>query len=129
MSISSDIERNLTLGGETVEVRTLAMGKYFDTIKRLQKLPAAIALVANAEAHAFLPSLLAAADETGDEMFDIVEVMTGKERQWLLENAAPHELIAYIEAWVEVNRIDDVIAAVKKYGALFGKIRKSRPAE
>jgi hypothetical protein len=100
------------MAGLEVVVKKLPIARYIQIIERLEALPS-VAVNAVTGDVSNIGALVVAAIRVGsDEFFDIVSLASGLDKDTLLNEVALDELVEFVEALIEVNRLQMVAGKI-----------------
>ncbi|MGM0815288.1 MAG: hypothetical protein ACQEUO_07165 [Bacillota bacterium] len=108
------VSSELTLGDKTVQVPKLTPVKWkalFEVVDRLPHL--FITVLSTSGQDDFASTLVAAAKLAMDEVAKIVAVLSGLDEDYVLENVGTDEIIDFLIAVVEKNRLQSVAKNLK----------------
>ncbi|MCY7451770.1 hypothetical protein MCZ47_16135 [Bacillus altitudinis] len=108
------VSSELTLGDKTVQVPKLTPVKWkalFEVVDRLPHL--FITVLSTSGQEDFASTLVAAAKLAMDEVAKIVAVLSGLDEDYILENVGTDEIIDFLVAVVEKNRLQSVAKNLK----------------
>ncbi|ATP95388.1 hypothetical protein CSE15_16200 [Bacillus altitudinis] len=108
------VSSELTLGDKTVQVPKLTPVKWkalFEVVDRLPHL--FITVLSTSGQEDFASTLVAAAKLAMDEVAKIVAVLSGIDEDYILENVGTDEIIDFLIAVVEKNRLQSVAKNLK----------------
>ncbi|MEK5308310.1 hypothetical protein [Bacillus sp. FSL M8-0326] len=108
------VSSELTLGDKTVQVPKLTPVKWkalFEVVDRLPHL--FITVLSTSGQEDFASTLVAAAKLAMDEVAKIVSVLSGLDEDYILENVGTDEIIDFLIAVVEKNRLQSVAKNLK----------------
>ncbi|MBD3861351.1 hypothetical protein IEE86_16625 [Bacillus sp. 28A-2] len=108
------VSSELTLGDKTVQVPKLTPVKWkalFEVVDRLPHL--FITVLSTSGQEDFASTLVAAAQLAMDEVAKIVAVLSGLDEDYILENVGTDEIIDFLIAVVEKNRLQSVAKNLK----------------
>ncbi|MGE1096809.1 hypothetical protein ACQJZ4_07470 [Bacillus altitudinis] len=108
------VSSELTLGDKTVQVPKLTPVKWkalFEVVDRLPHL--FITVLSTSGQEDFASTLVAAAKLAMDEVAKIVAVLSGLDEDYILENVGTDEIIDFLIAVVEKNRLQSVAKNLK----------------
>lgn len=104
------------LGDRTVKVRKVAVGQWRELFAAVNMLPELIMGVMSAPAENRAAYLFAVIDHALNDIVQVVSILTRFEPEWIEENVAPDELMAYFVAVARVNDFGGLLKNVQ--GAL-----------
>ncbi|EDW22423.1 hypothetical protein FO510_05635 [Bacillus pumilus] len=108
------VSSELTLGDKTVQIPKLTPVKWkalFEVVDRLPHL--FITVLSTSGQDDFASTLVAAAKLAMDEVAKIVSVLSGLDEDYILENVGTDEIIDFLIAVVEKNRLQSVAKNLK----------------
>ncbi|RAP05461.1 hypothetical protein C2W58_01892 [Bacillus pumilus] len=108
------VSSELTLGDKTVQIPKLTPVKWkalFEVVDRLPHL--FITVLSTSGQDDFASTLVAAAKLAMDEVAKIVAVLSGLDEDYILENVGTDEIIDFLIAVVEKNRLQSVAKNLK----------------
>lgn len=108
------VSSELTLGDKTVQVPKLTPVKWkalFEVVDRLPHL--FITVLSTSGQEDFASTLVAAAKLAMDEVAKIVAVLSGLDEDYILENVGTDEIVDFLIAVVEKNRLQSVAKNLK----------------
>ncbi|MHC2451300.1 hypothetical protein ACUXP3_001901 [Bacillus altitudinis] len=108
------VSSELTLGDKTVQIPKLTPVKWkalFEVVDRLPHL--FITVLSTSGQEDFASTLVAAAKLAMDEVAKIVAVLSGLDEDYILENVGTDEIIDFLIAVVEKNRLQSVAKNLK----------------
>lgn len=108
------VSSELTLGDKTVQVPKLTPVKWkalFEVVDRLPHL--FITVLSTSGQEDFASTLVAAAKLAMDEVAKIVAVLSGLDEDHILENVGTDEIVDFLIAVVEKNRLQSVAKNLK----------------
>ncbi|MBQ4817678.1 hypothetical protein IHP72_15595 [Bacillus pumilus] len=108
------VSSELTLGDKTVQIPKLTPVKWkalFEVVDRLPHL--FITVLSTSGQEDFASTLVAAAKLAMDEVAKIVAVLSGLDEDYILENVGTDEIIDFLVAVVEKNRLQSVAKNLK----------------
>ncbi|WP_342480402.1 hypothetical protein NST07_25655 [Paenibacillus sp. FSL L8-0340] len=106
----------IQLGDRMVKVRKVAVGQWRELFAAVNMLPELIMGVMSAPAENRAAYLFAVIDHALNDIVQVVSVLTRFEPEWIEENVAPDELMAYFTAVARVNDFGGLLKNVQ--GAL-----------
>ncbi|MEK4157596.1 hypothetical protein NYE27_21105 [Paenibacillus sp. FSL R10-2779] len=104
------------LGDRTVKVRKVPVGQWRELFAAVNMLPELVMGVMSAPAESRAAYLFAFIEHALNDIVQVVSVLTGFEPEWIEENVAPDELMAYFTAVARVNNFGGLLKNVQ--GAL-----------
>ncbi|MGM0966935.1 MAG: hypothetical protein ACQEWR_00025 [Bacillota bacterium] len=108
------VSSELTLGDKTVQVPKLTPGKWKELFEVVDRLPHLfITVLSTSGQDDFASTLVAAAKLAMDEVAKIVAVLSGLDEDYVLENVGTDEIIDFLIAVVEKNRLQSVAKNLK----------------
>lgn len=113
-SVSAPTQKLVTMGGMQVAVTKLPVGRWIVIVEKLDNLPS-LALSAASKQSGLddvAKLMLAAISLAKDEFFDIVSTASGLDKETILNEVALDELVEYVEALIEVNRVQWVVGKI-----------------
>lgn len=108
------VSSELTLGDKTVQIPKLTPVKWkalFEVVDRLPHL--FITVLSTSGQEDFASTLVAAAKLAMDEVAKIVAVLSGLDEDYILENVGTDEIVEFLIAVVEKNRLQSVAKNLK----------------
>lgn len=113
-SVSAPVTRTVEMGGMKVAVTKLPVGRWIDIIEKLETIPSIALSAASAQSGVddVAKLILAAISLAKDEFFDIVSTASGLDKQTILDDVALDELIEYVEALIEINRVQWIVGKI-----------------
>lgn len=108
------VSSELTLGDKTVQVPKLTPVKWKALFEVVDHLPHLfITVLSTSGQEDFASTLVAAAKLAMDEVAKIVAVLSGLDEDYILENVGTDEIIDFLIAVVEKNRLQSVAKNLK----------------
>ncbi|MFW0909613.1 MULTISPECIES: hypothetical protein [Bacillus] len=108
------VSSELTLGDKTVRVPKLTPVKWKELFEVVDRLPHLfITVLSTSGQDDFASTLVAAAKLAMDEVAKIVAVLSGLDEDYVLENVGTDEIIDFLIAVVEKNRLQSVAKNLK----------------
>lgn len=115
------------LGDRTVKVRKVPVGQWRELFAAVNMLPELVMGVMSAPAENRVAYLFAFLEHALNDVVQVVSVLTGFEPEWIEENVAPDELMAYFTAVARVNNFGGLLKNVQ--GALQLASQQAETAE
>ncbi|MEK4349660.1 hypothetical protein MKX41_02355 [Paenibacillus sp. FSL R5-0475] len=106
----------IQLGDRTVKVRKIPIDGWIQLTGVINTLPELVMGVITAPEGSRTAYLFAILEHALEDIVQVVSVLTGFETQWIKENVAPDELMAYFTAVARVNNFGGLLKNVQ--GAL-----------
>ncbi|WP_379161372.1 hypothetical protein [Paenibacillus sp. sgz5001063] len=106
----------VTLGGHAVKVRKVTIKQWRELFTVVGTLPQMLISVMTAPEESRISYLLAVVEHALSDVVNVVSVLTDLEAEWIDENVAPDELMAYFTAVARVNDFGGLLKNVQ--GAL-----------
>lgn len=108
------VSSELTLGDKTVQIPKLTPVKWKDLFEVVDSLPHLfITVLSTSGQDNFAQTLVAAAKLAMDEVAKIVAVLSGLDEDYILENVGTDEIVEFLIAVVEKNRLQSVAKNLK----------------
>lgn len=122
-SVSAPVTRTVEMGGMKVAVTKLPVGRWIDIVEKLDNLPSIALSAASTQSGIddVAKLMLAAISLAKDEFFDIVSTASGLDKETILNEVALDELVEYVEALIEINRVQWVVGKI--WAAVRSKFR------
>lgn len=122
-SVSYPKSKKIEVGGISVEVKALKTRQYLEFFGRLEDIPATFMGVLNAAGRGedVAPYIAVAVTEAAGEILDLLAFATGTDRDWLLDETEPDELLDLVLAVIEVNRLPEKLG---KFRAAFASVKE-----
>lgn len=92
-----------SISPKTVKVRKITIGQWRGLFSTIETLPQMVLAVLTAKPEERAAYVMAALDHALDEIVEVVAVLTGIEAEWIADNTAPDELMAYFVKAAQVN--------------------------
>lgn len=103
----------IILGGQAVRVRKVTIKQWRELFSVVGTLPQMLISVMTAPEDSRISYLLAVVEHALSDVVNVVSVLTDLEAEWIDENVAPDELMAYFIAVARVNDFGGLLKNVQ----------------
>jgi hypothetical protein len=103
----------VALGGKRVPVRKITVGQWQDLFGVIHTLPQLLISVMTAPASERAGYLVIALKESLEDVLNVVAMLTDTDADWLRENAALDELVAFFAETAKVNNFGELLKNVQ----------------
>ncbi|WP_314587923.1 hypothetical protein [Paenibacillus terrigena] len=112
------------IGGKPVKVGKITVAQWRELFTVIETLPQLLITVLTAPPAERLPYFIVAIEKSLTDVVNVISILTGKDAEWIEENAGIDELVAFFVETARVNNFGDLLKNVR--GAL--SLAKATPA-